>query len=211
MDLSNPIRSVVPAAHADVLAVLARTEQPLTGRGVAELTDGRVSQKGVNLVLRALDEAGLVTVETHPPAKLYRLNRQHLAAASIEALATMRERMIDSMRQHLRTWSLPPWGAWLFGSAARGGGDETSDIDVLVVRPDEVSDDDPRWLEQLERLTDDVAAWTGNRCEIVEYAVEEFRSLMQRSDRLAVDLRSDAIALTDRSLPSPSPTSRSRR
>lgn len=211
MDLSNPIRSIIPSAQGEVLAVLARTEQPLSGRRVAALTDGRVSQKGANLALRALVTAGLVTVEDHPPSKLYRLNRQHLAASSVATLATLRERLIDAMRSHLSAWTVPAAGSWLFGSAARGGGDEKSDIDVLVVRPDDVDESDPQWLEQIEGFVDDVTAWTGNSCEILEYGLAEFEVLMTGDDRLATGLRADGIALTAGRLPQRPPRARARR
>lgn len=201
MDLGNPIHSVIPSSHGEVLSVLARTEQPLTGRGVAELTNGRVSQKGTNLALRTLAAAGVVTVEDHPPAKLYTLNRRHLAALPIEALASLRDQLIEAMRVQLTGWSSPAWGAWLFGSAARGDGDESSDVDVVLVRPDTTPDSEVGWLEQVEHFIDAVAGWTGNRCEVIEYSLSEFEQLFERDDRLARDLRSDGIALTDRRLP----------
>jgi len=201
MDLATPIRSVIPSTHADVLRVLARTDQPLSGRRVAALTNGRVSQTGANLALRALVAAGLVTSEDHPPAKLYALNRRHLAAPAIEALASLREQLIEGMRAELADWRYPAWGAWLFGSAARGDGDETSDIDVLLVRPDATDEADPAWMEQVERFVDTVTSWTGNPCAVVEHSRAEFDALLSRGDRLARELRSDAIALTDRRLP----------
>lgn len=204
MDLSNPIRSVIPVGQGDVLAVLARTDRPLTGRRVAELTDGRLSQKGTNLALRALVRAGLVLVEAHPPANLYRLNREHLAAPSIEALVALRERLIAAMTAHIGSWEIPTEGAWLFGSAARGGG-EASDIDVLVLRPEPV--DEGVWGAQLERFATAVTTWTGNRCEVVEYTAEEFTELMRHGeDRLAVGLHADAVALTPTPLPRRTPT-----
>ncbi len=199
MDLSSPIRSVIPVGQGEVLAVLAKTDRPLTGRRVAELTDGRLSQKGTNLALRALVRAGLVHVEAHPPSNLYRLNRQHLAAESIEALATLRDRLIAAMTEHIGTWAIPPEGAWMFGSAARGDGDETSDIDILVLRPDPA--DEAAWDDQVERFATAVSMWTGNRCQIIEYTGQEFASLMGRDDRLAIDLRAHAVALTPTKLP----------
>lgn len=201
MNLSSPIRSVIPVAQGEVLAVLTRTDQPLTGRGVAELTDGRLSQKGTNLALRTLVRAGLVLVEAHPPANLYRLNRQHLAARSIEELATLRARLLEAMTEHIRNWAIPTEGAWMFGSAARGDGDEASDIDVLVLRPDPVDQD--AWDDQVERFGAAVSAWTGNRCQIVEYTGSEFVDLTGRDDRLTVDLRADAVDLTPRKFPRP--------
>jgi hypothetical protein len=200
VDLSKPIRSVIPMSHGDVLAVLARTDRPLSGRRVAELTDGRLSQTGANLALRALVRAGLVLVEAQPPANLYRLNRQHLAAPSIEALVALREQLIAAMIEHIGSWEIHTEGAWLFGSAARGEGDEASDIDVLVLRPDPV--DEGVWDAQVERFAAAVKAWTGNRCAVVEYTSPEFTELMGRADdRLTVALRSDAVALTSRPLP----------
>lgn len=208
MDLSNPIRSVIPVSQGEVLAVLARTDRPLSGRRVADLTDGRLSQKGVNLALRALVQAGLVLVEAQPPANLYRLNRHHLAAPSIEALVTLRDRLIAAMTEHIAGWKIPTDGAWLFGSAARGDGDESSDIDVLVLRPGEVDD---AWDDQVEQFAGAITAWTGNRCAVVEYTNGEFAELMDRAeDRLAVGLRADAVALTSTALPRPA-TARARR
>lgn len=201
MDLSSPIRSVVPSSHGDVLAVLARTDRALSGRQVAGLTGGRVSQKGANLALRALASAGLVVVEDHPPAKLYRLNRRHLAADAVQALASLRERLIDGIRFSLGEWAIPAHGAWLFGSAARGDGQVASDIDVLVVRPDAVGDDDDTWLSQVAHLVDDVTAWTGNSCEVVEYSADEFEELMASDEALAEALRRESIALTTHRLP----------
>ena len=39
MDVSNPLSCVVPSAHGPVLAVLAGTTMPLTGRKIAELSN----------------------------------------------------------------------------------------------------------------------------------------------------------------------------
>jgi predicted nucleotidyltransferase len=200
MDLTSPIRSVVPSAHGDVLAVLARSGQPLTGRGVAALTGGQRSVKGVNLALRRLVAAGIVLVEDHPPAKLYRLNRRHLAADAIVALADLRPRLIEAMCAALAGWDRPPAGAWLFGSAARGDGGVGSDIDVLLVRTDDIDTEDPQWSAQVELFSEDVLAWSGNRCAVVEYSDAEFSRLMAGDERLARDLRNDGIRLTARRL-----------
>lgn len=201
MDLRNPIRSLIPSAHGNVLAILARSGRPLSGRGVAELTDGQLSPKGVNLALRALVAAGIVLVEDHPPAKLYQLNRRHLAANAVITLAELRPRLIDAMRAALASWDRPAVGAWLFGSAARGDGEVDSDLDVLIVRSNDLDAEDPQWTAQVDTFTDDVRAWSGNPCAVVEYSEDEFSKLMASGERLARDLRAEGVALTDRRLP----------
>jgi len=195
MDLSSPISSVIPSGHGVVLSVLARSEQPVSGRRVAELTDGRLSSKGVLNVLNALVEAGVVLVEDQPPARLFRLNRRHLAAQSILDLADLRGRLIEELRGHLGSWAVPAEGAWLFGSLARGEGSADSDIDVLLVRPDRVSDDDPSWLAQVEAFIEDVTAWSGNACSIIEYSLKEFTRMMASPGRLPDDLRAQSMLL----------------
>jgi predicted nucleotidyltransferase len=211
MDFTSPISSIIPSGHGVVLSVLARTERPLTGRGVAELTDGRLSQKGTNNVLRAMTDAGVVLVEEHAPAKLYRLNRDHLAAESIVALADLRARLLRELRAHLDQWNLPAAAAWLFGSAARGEARNHSDIDVLIVRPDGVDAGDPAWLAQVESLADDVHAWTGNPCSLLEYSDAEFTDLMAGPERLAEELCADGIPLAgDRQLRDRGPAAEAR-
>lgn len=193
MDLSSPISSVIPSVHGVVLAVLARTDAPLSGRGVAALTGGRAGQWRVNQVLGELTEAGIVTREEHPPAYLYRLNRAHLAAAPITALASLRATLIASMQAAVEAWPRPAAAVWLFGSAARGDGGPASDIDVLVLRPDDVSEEDPEWVAQVDGLSADVTAWTGNSCALLEYSEAEFAALVARGQRLVDELRSDAL------------------
>jgi predicted nucleotidyltransferase len=211
VNLSSPIRSVIPTLQGDVLAVLARTSQPLTGRGVAGLVGDRASVAGVNVALRSLVDSGLVLGEEHPPSILYRLNRRHLATHSIEELADLRGQLLAAVREHLLSWSVAPWGAWLFGSMARGEGAAGSDIDILLVRPDHVVADDSRWLSQIDVFVDDVKAWTGNPCRVLEYSATEFHDLLTGPERLATDLRTDGLALTSRRLPRRTAMSRAAR
>lgn len=198
MDLSSPISSVIPSAHGAVLAVLARTHEPLSGRRVAALTEGRVGQRRVNDVLGELADAGIVRCEHHPPAKLYVLNREHVAAAGVIALASQWEELLRRIRDELVDWQVPPVSACLFGSAARGQASSDSDLDILLVP----GFDDDRltlvWQEQVDRLTELVGAWSGNACEVLELSTEELAAAAARNDRLVHDLKADAITLGGR-------------
>ena len=149
VDVTSPISSVVPGVGGLVLAVLARTDRALTGRRLAELVAPSASQTGVNCALHVLAASGVVQRERAGPSYLYRLNRDHLAADAITALATMRERLVDRIGQRVASWEIPAEAVWLFGSAARGDGSTSSDVDLVVVRPADVDEDDETWARQL--------------------------------------------------------------
>ena len=69
------------------------------------------------------------------------------------------------------------------------GGVEAVGVDVRIVV---IAD-----LFDLDRFADDVTAWTGNPCAVVEYSAEEISELVAGDGRLARDLRTDGIALTE--------------
>jgi predicted nucleotidyltransferase len=200
MDLANPMQSVIPSAHGAVLAVLARTDLPLSGRRIAELTQPRFSQRRVNDVLRHLADSGIVLCEKRPPSNFYRLNHDHVAAEGILLLARMSATLAARIRAELENWSIRPQAAWLFGSAARGEGTEQSDIDIFLVLP--ASDLDTAavdiWERQTEVLADKIMAWSGNRCEVVEMEAAELSAAVERDDLLVRDLRDQAVILAGR-------------
>lgn len=195
MDLTSPMSSVIPSAHAPVLFVLAHAGAPMSGRQIAGLVEGRVSRSRVNGVLHELERSGLVTCDVHPPARLYRLNREHVAAPLIEGLASLRDQLLERMRAHGSAWLVPADAIWLFGSAARGDGAVDSDIDVIVIRPDDVSDEDPLWVDQVDGWRTSVKQWTGNECSVLELTAEQIRRAVRNGDPIIQELRRDAVWL----------------
>jgi predicted nucleotidyltransferase len=194
MKLEHPVQSVIPSAYGAVLGVLARTSEPLTGRRVALLTRPRFSQSRVNRVLVELARDGIVDADDRPPSRYYRLNREHVAAPGILALATMWQTLLDRIQTALTQWPEQPVASWLFGSAARGEADAISDVDILMVRQDHPSVDET-WHQQLGDLAGQVRRWSGNACEILVLTESEIRAAIHRGDRLIEELRRDAIHL----------------
>ena len=194
MRLNHPMQSVIPSAHGAVLGVLARTSEPLTGRRIAALTRPGFSQSRVNRVLGELAEDGIADVDDRPPARYYRLNREHVAAPGILALATMWQTLLDRIQTAVATWPTQPPATWLFGSAARAEADAASDLDILVVRQDDQADDET-WQQRLADLVDQVRRWSGNECELLVLTEGELQAAVHRGDRLIDDLRRDAIRL----------------
>ncbi|TCC41672.1 nucleotidyltransferase domain-containing protein [Kribbella speibonae] len=195
MHFPEPMSSVVPGLHGRVLAVLVRAGQPLTGRAVAGLLPTPASPSGVHRVLDDLVRNGVVIATPAGRARLYTLNREHVAYQAIEQLARLRDLLIERIKAEAESWEIPANAVWLFGSTARGQGDADSDLDLLVVRPDDVDDGDPRWLDQLDTLSAHASLWSGNACEVVEYSAQEVRDLVRHGERLVTELRLDAVPI----------------
>jgi len=163
MDLSRPIASVVPSLDGDVLMVLAGTTRPLTGREVGRLVR-RGSWSGVRRVLHRLVDQGLVTAQEATPSMLYSLNRDHVDAPAVINLAGLRTEFFDRIRDQIEQWRIAPDSAAIFGSAARGDGSTGSDVDVFLVRPDAVDEDDSEWRKQVAELSAAISRWSWDRC-----------------------------------------------
>ena len=166
MDVARPYAAVTGGGlEGEVLTVLAGTTRPLTGRQVARLARNG-SDRGLRLALNRLAEQGLVDTQDAPPAVLYTLNHDHIAAPVALALVGLRSALCDRLRDAIAQWEIPPVHVSLFGSAARGDGDATSDIDLFVVRPQPLAVEDQIWRAQLDSLANDVVRWTGNHAGI---------------------------------------------
>lgn len=193
MDPVNPLRAVAPTVDADVLLVLARTHAPLTGARVAALAERSYAQ--VRAVLRRLVRHGIVTVEAHGNANIYTLNRTHVAATPLEQLAGAADEVERRIGAQVEDWEPSPAAVVTFGSFARRDGDVDSDLDLLVVRPGHVAEDDPRWRRACYDLARDIEAWSGNRVQLVELADRELAAAVAAGDPLIASLRDDGRAL----------------
>lgn len=194
MDLGRPYAAISPTLDPGVLTILAGTSRPLTGREISRLLR-RPSHSGVIAALDRLVTQGLVDREEAGRAFLFTLNREHLAAPAAELLADLRGELFHRIRDAIDTWSIDPEHLSLFGSAARGDGDSSSDIDVFVVRPKAVDGQDPLWREQLDLLTWQIERWTGNPARIAEVGQMEIARLRKDRPALIDALRADATTL----------------
>lgn len=200
MDVARPYKAVCPSLDGEVLNVLAGTTRGLTGREVALLT-GRGSHSGVLAVLNRLTEHGLVDRVELNRAFLFSMNREHLAYPAVTALVGIRVVLFSEIQQALTTWSPAPIHVSLFGSTARGDGDTQSDIDLFVVRPAEVDQEQANWRKQLDGLEDRVSRWTGNHAAVLEISEREIEQLIAEDRPIIAELRADAIALAGSTIP----------
>ena len=157
--------------------------------------DEAVRMAAVAKALDRLVHQGLVLRQEAPPASLYTLNRQHVAAPTVETMAMIRTELLDRLRHAFSSWSIPPVHASMFGSAARQDGNIDSDIDIFLVRPGGISDEDATWSEQLHDIGVAILAWTGNHASIIDFAEHDMQQMREESPPVLADLRRDGIDL----------------
>ncbi|HSK51080.1 MAG TPA: nucleotidyltransferase domain-containing protein [Solirubrobacterales bacterium] len=156
----------------DVLTVLARAEEGFSGRRIHRLL-GHGSEQGVRKAAERLVDQGVVLRHQVGRAKVYRLNRNHLAAPHIEGLAALRDELLEQLRAAIAGWEVSPRLALLFGSVARGEAATGSDLDLFLVRRADVAEELPAWAEQLAALEWSATEWTGNDARVIEFGEEE--------------------------------------
>jgi len=190
MNLGAPLLDVAPAVRGALLQTLARLEQPVTRRQLAAAAG--VAPGNASAVIEELIQSGLVSETVAGRSSMVVLNRQHLAAGPVLALASLRGELIRRLRERLSGWP-DLLGAWLFGSVGRGDAKGDSDIDLLVVADDLES---PGLHARLTQLHTDVRSWTGNDLQVVEHSQISWRELVRTKNPLVEQMRLDGIALT---------------
>lgn len=187
MQFSNPLAVVTPTLDGPVLAALAAADGPFTtGQLTRVLSAG--SEEGIRKVLRRLTAQGVLSAERVGPAFAYRLNRAHLAAGPIIALAGLRATFLTRLERLLASWAQPAAYAAVFGSASRSTMRPDSDIDLFLVRSDGPDD---MWDTQLEHLVSMVSAWTGNDLRPLVYTLTELDAA--RGEPVLLDILDSGI------------------
>lgn len=174
MDFRRPLSVVAPTLDGDVLGVLAGADEEFTGRRIHQVL-GRGSEAGVRKAADRLVEQGVVIRRQAGQAKLYSLNRNHLAADYIEGLGSLRAKLIERLKVAVGRWEKRPAYMALFGSVARREAGPKSDLDLFVLRPRGTLASNPVWQEQLEKLETDATEWTGNEARIVQFRIAELK------------------------------------
>lgn len=193
VDFQHPLSVITPTLDGDVLVVLARAETEFSGREVHRAL-GHSSHSGVRRCLERLVGEGIVLERRAGNARLYRLNREHLAAAHIEALATIRLALFERLRETIANWEIQPVIAAVFGSVARGEATSASDLDIFLLRSKDCSEDDPVWRDQVSALEEAATGWTGNDARVLEYDESDLPQL-RRAEPTVAEIASEGIVL----------------
>jgi predicted nucleotidyltransferase len=199
VDFVAPLEALIPGAQGRILAVLAQTSGALNLRTIARLSGVSVAQ--ASRVLPVLVELGVVERWEVPPSSLFRLVEDHVASRAVLALAGARQVALDELGRSAKELSPAPTGVIVFGSLARGEARSASDVDVVVVRPEHVSEDDEDWVAGIERWRQRARQLTGNRVEVVEVGEADVGRLLRSHRPLWTDVNRDGVVVFGRPLP----------
>ncbi len=198
VDFVRPIEAVIPGAQGRILAVLVETTAPLNLRTLARLAG--VSPAQASRVMPGLVDLGLVERYEVPPSSQFLLARPNVAAQAVIELARSQGTASERIGLAAASMATPPESVIVFGSFARGEAGIESDIDVVVVRPDSIDEDDDEWATALEAWRDEATAITGNSIEVVEVSRTEAGSKLRGRTEFWRNVRRDGVAVHGLSL-----------
>lgn len=193
VDFGSPVQALIPGAQGRLLAVLAETTAELNLRTLARLAGVSLAQ--ASRIMPQLTDLGIVERRDVPPSILFRLVPDHIASQAVLALAMARATTLDEMARRAAALDPPPASIIVYGSLARGTATAASDIDVAVVRPAGVDEDDNNWAAALETWRNHIRRLTGNRIEILEIDRADAGRLLRSRRPLWQDIRRDGIVI----------------
>jgi predicted nucleotidyltransferase len=184
MLFNEPFGGVIAGARGAVLAVLMRTDAPLTGRQVHALVSDEYSLWTVQEALRALAQLGLVNTQTVGRAGVHTINEEHASVAPLRALldpiTALTDTVRDAVGNDVKT-------VILFGSIARGEANIHSDVDLAVMAP-------AGWDGSAD-LEDAVRIRLGNNCDVLVFTPEDFTRLADSGEPVVREILTSGVAL----------------
>lgn len=146
---------------------------------------------GVRKALTRLADAGLVLSSSHGGSTVWRGNRDHVLWPTIELAVDARRELLERLRRPFADRS--ELSAYVYGSFARRESTPDSDIDVLVIYPDNTTHD--TIVDFAHDLSEQIMAWTGNRGQVFNATRSWLRDSIERADPVVMSIREDAVSL----------------
>lgn len=196
MDFRRPVQAVVPGSQGRILAVLAETTGELSLRTIARLAG--VSPAQASRILPHLVRLGIVERREAPPTALFHFVHENLASQFVLGLSRSRDYVLGELGRRTEMLGVRPLSVVVFGSLARGEADEGSDVDVLIVRPEGIDDDD--WSASVGQWRRSARLLTGNRVEVLEADASEVGRLLRSHKPLWKDIVQDGVVVFGTSL-----------
>jgi DNA-binding transcriptional ArsR family regulator len=193
VDFRRPVEALIPGVQGRILAILAETTAELNLRTIARLAD--VSPAQASRVLPELVALGLVERREAPPSALFALVEDHIAARAVRALSRSRDAALQELGALARKVDPSPVSVVIFGSLARGEADVASDLDVVMIRPVDVGEDDDSWVSSMEAWRTAARRLTGNSVQVLEIDESEVVRRLRRPTALWADVIRDGVTV----------------
>jgi hypothetical protein len=193
VDFRRPVEAVIPGVQGRILAVLAETTAQLNLRTIARLAG--VSPAQASRVLPELVRLGLVERREAPPSALFALVDEHVAARAVRALARAHDAVVAELRTLTDAIRPRPVSAIAFGSFARGEADAGSDLDIVLVRPASITEDDEAWAASADAWRSAVHRLTGNSVQVLEVDETEAARRLRRPTGVWSDVIRDGVVV----------------
>lgn len=192
--VQQPFTTVTPSVDGAVLLILARADATFSVSEIHQLI-GDYSEAGVRKAVYRLVDQGIVTEHRVGRAHVYELNRSHVVADAVVAIARAWETLLERLRDRLGAFDHPPVYAAVFGSAARQEMRSDSDIDIFLVRPRRTGAENEAWKTDIAKLSADASAWTGNDVRVLEFGEDEIDGRAADVDTVLSEIARDGITV----------------
>lgn len=188
MLLNNSLDGILgQASKVKILRFLVNSQAQLNGREIAK--NVRLSHVKTHAALKDLSRHGLVNVRSVGKSLVYWLNEEHILINEIirpmfEKEATFFRVIIKVI---LKTSKAPlPLSIALFGSFAKNNALPDSDIDVVIVYPD--NKNISLSAEELAGAEKKITLLFGNRLAAIPMKIGEFRNKFQGKNRFIKEI-----------------------
>jgi len=153
---------------------------------------------GAQRALMSLAGTGIIVQIVQGRGAVYRWNEEHpfasLLAALFDSERQRRTAVQDAAVNWLETAHAHPLALWWFGSSARGTDTFESDVDLMIVGPD-----DRTATQAIANTLEETLAPVGIRFalrpNIIAYTTADFHTLPEKDPTMWANLISDAIVL----------------
>jgi predicted nucleotidyltransferase len=103
--------------------------------------------------------------------------------------------VLEELRTLARKLDPSPISAVVFGSFARGEADAASDLDVVLVRPAGVGEDDEPWVSSTDAWRTAARRLTGNPVQVLEIGETEVARRLRRPTSLWAGLIREGVTV----------------
>lgn len=179
-----------------ILRALAGRSSPVTAAQLTRIA-GVGTEAGIRRAAERLAAHGVCLSEDVGGRVVYTLNYDHVLYDAVAALLEADRELPRRLKSALAGWEPAPASAVLFGSAARRDGDLGSDVDLLLVRPSQLSQARKvEWVRQVHELRTAIQQWTGNRLQVLDWTSTVLRRHARAREPLVDAILGDGVTVS---------------